>query len=134
MTHKFTPTTDIGLEKLITRAFESMSEAEQSRLSLIESRVLRETGKNKQKKLNKMPWWIVLLLAGGFATAAWWAGELIFDKQNIEISDKPAVSSDKIGNKQFELNRDEPQTEQNEQENKVYEEKDSPIIYQRESF
>ena len=133
MTHKFTQPTDIGLEKLITRAFESMPEAEQSRLSLIESRILRETEKNKQKKLNKIPWWIVLLLAGGFATAAWWAGDLIISEQNKKITEKQNTGSGNIDSRQVEVEKNEPETN-DEKTNENYQDNDSPVIYQRESF
>jgi hypothetical protein len=39
--------------------------------------------------LNKIPWWIVLLLAGSFATAAWWAGELLFNESLTDDIVKP---------------------------------------------
>ena len=133
MTHRFTQPTDIGLEKLVTQAFESMPEAERSRLSLIESRILRETEKNKQKKLNKIPWWIVLLLAGGFATAAWWAGDLIISEQNKKITEKQNTGSGNIDSRQVEVEKNEPETN-DEKTNENYQDNDSPVIYQRESF
>ena len=135
MTHKFSSPTDSEIEELITQVFEGMLKPEQSRLSLIETNLLRETRKNKsQKNMNKIPWWLVLVLIGSFASAAWWTGNLFIDKQNMEISEKQTISSDKINERHSGINSIETKTESNEQKNRVYEDKDSPVIYQRESF
>ena len=141
MSHKFSMPDDNDLEYLIKQVFESMPDVDQSRLSMIENRLLQKARRDKpQKTLNKIPWWIVLLLAGGFATAAWWAGDLFFDKQESEITDKQTVYSDKISERESSMNAAKSSTEENEQDeqdeqnNETYEDRESPIIYQRESF
>jgi hypothetical protein len=135
MTHKFPIPTDAEIENLITQVYESMSIPDQSRLSLIESKLLRKARRNKpQNNLNKIPWWIVLLLAGGFASATWWAGELLNSRQNTGIKDElPDVSDKMIMNKSI-INNSEISAEEDIQNNEVYEGNDSPVIYQRESF
>lgn len=134
MTHRFASPTEVELENLIAHVYESMPNADQSRLSLIENRLLQRASKNKQKKLNKIPWWIVLILAGSFATAAWWAGDLFIDKQDTEITDQQARASDKISEIRASDNDIESNTENNKQNNETYEDRESQIIYQRESF
>jgi len=123
------------LEILITQVFESMPDADQAKLSMIESRLLQKARRKKtQNNLNKIPWWIVLLLAGGFASAAWWAGDLLFSEDNRAITEKQSVPSDKISERGSGLNEMKSNTENNKQNNEIYEGRESPIIYQRESF
>ena len=134
MTHRFSLPTDVEIENLITRVFESMPDADQSRLSIIESHLLQKTRRNKERNLNKMPWWIVLVLTGGLATAAWWAGEILIGDENTEITDKQSVSSDKINERESYTNDVESNTKKNRQNGESIEDRDSPVIYQRESF
>jgi cytoskeletal protein RodZ len=131
--HKYALPTELELEKLITQTFENSSVADQVKLSVIENRILLEAKKNKEKNLNKIPWWIVLVLAGGFATAAWWAGDFINDRQNTEITNKQSVSSDKISERKNNVN-DVESYEYNRQNDETHEDRESPVIYQRESF
>jgi len=135
MMHKFPLPTDAEIENLITQVFESMPDAGQSRLSLIENRLLQKARRKKsQNNLNKIPWWIVLLLAGGFATAAWWAGELLISEQNTILKDKPSVSRDKIIQTEPDKERSESNMQNIIQDNELHHENDSPIIYQREPY
>ncbi|MBL1141731.1 MAG: hypothetical protein HND53_06830 [Proteobacteria bacterium] len=131
MTHRFSLPTDAELEKLITQVYESMPSPDQSRLSLIESKLLQKARKNKdQNNLNKIPWWIVLLLAGGLATAAWWASEAVFDKDDAIMEDEKHIFNEKLIDNQTKSNETESSIENNES----YKDRDSPVIYQRESF
>jgi len=133
MTHRFALPTDVEIENLITRVFESMPDADQSRLSIIESHLLQKTRRNKERNLNKMPWWIVLVLTGGLVTAAWWAGEQLAGRQNAGIKVNEPQSDDKIINQYQEMNELDSKSRQH-QEQKEYDSKDSPVIYQRETF
>lgn len=55
MAHRFTLPTELELEKLITQVFEKMPDVDQSRLSVIESRLLQKAQRKKEKNLNKIP-------------------------------------------------------------------------------
>jgi hypothetical protein len=135
MMHRFSLPTEAEMENLITQVYEGMFNPDQSRLSLIESKLLRESKKDKsQNNLNKIPWWIVLVLAGGFAAAAWWAGEMFIDTQNMEIKEKQIISSDKIIEQQPAMNYVEPDAKNKKYNNETLEDRDSPVIYQRETF
>lgn len=136
MTHNFSLLTDAEMENLITQVYESLPNPDQSRLSLIENKLLYKAKRNKsQKNLNKIPWWFVLLLAGGFVSATWWVGELLTSKQNIEIIDKQSSTNDKVIKEKTSANYVESSIENNSQENEPsYEDRESPVIYQRELF
>lgn len=134
MTHNYPLPTDSEMESLIVHVYESMPVPEQSRLSLIESKLLRGAKKSRsEKRLNKIPWWIVLVLAGGFASATWWAGEQWLG--NIDASDK-ALEKTVIKTKRDETNKEKavmPDNKIKEQANDNVNNK-SPVIFQRESF
>ena len=136
MSHKFSLPDESGLEYLITQAYESMPIADQSRLSLIESKLLQKTRKNKdQKNLNKIPWWIVLVLAGGFATAAWWTSNTLFHDEETEQIIK--IEEHGYDYKKQEINNHSMQNETNKDtpsQSDLDSDKRSPVIYQRESF
>jgi len=134
MFHKFASVTEAELENLITQVFEKMPSADQSSLSVIESKLLLKAKRNKEKKLNKIPWWIVLVLVGGFASAAWWAGELLIHRQNAEITDELLVPNNMTNERELNMNGTKTTTENKEQDNGIYEDNNSPIIYQRDSF
>jgi cytoskeletal protein RodZ len=135
MTHRFSSPTDTEIENLIMQVFASMPDADQSKLLLIENRLLQKARRSKpQKNLNKIPWWIVLVLAGGFASAAWWVGDVLFRGENTEITEKQSVPSDKMNERESGINGAESSAKENEQSDEIYEDRESPIIYQRESF
>ncbi len=132
MTHNYPLPTEAELENMITQAYESMSIPEKSRLSLIESKLLKEADKNKpQKNLNKIPWWIVLVLAGSFASAAWWAGEVWFVNENEKQQQEQLnlMNESKTG-----MNTEKQNKQEQHKENHSYQRRDTPVIYQREDF
>jgi len=127
VTHNYQPPTESEMENLITQVYKSLPNPDKSRLSLIESKLLQKARKNKsQKNLNKIPWWIVLILAGGFVSAAWRASDLFFDKQ-LHLNNK-------ITEIQPNTNDAKPNIEYNVENNRSNENENSPIIYQRELF
>ena len=134
MTHRFPLPDDVRLEKLIEEVFMEQHSAEQEKLNRVEANLLRKIKRNNPvKKLNKMPWWFVLLLAGSFATAAWWTAEQLHEKNganNLIIESKsiaPIEQEKIIMNGQGENKTEQEHHEINERDN-------SPVIYQRENL
>ncbi len=125
---------DSHLEKLIEQVFELNYRPEQEKLDRLEELLLLKIKRRKPvKKLNKTPWWIVLLLTGGLATAAWWAGDILIDIQNKKVSEERVFSDNVIGN-DMDKNVIDPGHENNNDNDESYENRESPVIYQRESF
>jgi cytoskeletal protein RodZ len=137
MRHSFTSPTDSDLENLIKQAFEAMPGADQSRLSFIESQVLQKAAKlESRKKLNLMPWWIVLLLGTGVVSAAWLVSDIIFhenpgDTKEVSVTvDREPVTVVQDIDKKTVIQRQEEQSN----EEQLYNDRESAIIYQRESY
>lgn len=132
MSHSFPLPDTECLEQLISRGYKTMPGPDRSRIINIEERLLRKLRTSKpERKLNKIPWWIVLLLAGGFATAAWWAGEEWFSiplkESGPMVIPQPAEMLPSQIPKQAENTVSEPIDE-------TFNHRDTPIIYQRESY
>lgn len=131
MAHKFATPTEAELENLVIQVYQSMPSADQSKLSLIENRLLLKARKNNKKSLNKMPWWIVLVLAGGFVTAAWWTGDNWFANKDDKLQQEELNSQH---DSSHELNSKQMNKEQLQDDNENHQGTDTPVIYQREEF
>ena len=137
MAHRFPLPDDADLEKMIGQAFDIQYRPESERINRIEEHLLHKIKRRKpENNLNKIPWWIVLILTGGFATAAWWAGDKLFNvdreiKMNKEMNSRSIDSIMKPESKNID---EKIKIEGKIQKNDVIQENDSPIIYQREQF
>jgi len=134
---KYPLPSDARLEHLIRESFDQMPGPQMARLEQIEQRLQTTLSRQPScNKANKTPWWIVLLLTGGIATAAWWAGELLQTDSAVDtqtdryersifgadgttgVEDQPPASDETVPQRQQEPDLG----------------RGSPIIYQRESL
>ena len=137
MPHNFPVPDTEQLERLIFEVYDALHEPDMARLTRIEERLIRRLKTaGPRTSVNKLPWWIVLLLAGGFATAAWWTGEQWFKKSvPIPVEDHLKPADDIKGNVQGPdepANKSKPDGQTEEQTS--IEDNKSSVIYQRENF
>lgn len=124
---------DDRLEIMIRESFDSMPGPDMRRLEQLESRLARTTTQNKRPGVNTLPWWIILILMGGFATASWWVANRTFNDHGDEqaaMTDIPeqraAVEQNNGGNSDPLPGESSPAGQSEEQK--------SPVIYTRENF
>jgi len=134
---KYPLPSDTRLEHLIRESFDQIPGPQMARLEQIEQRLQTTLSRQPScSKANKTPWWLVLLLTGGIATAAWWAGEL------LQIDSAVDTQTDRYERSIFGVDgttgvevhppgREETAPPQQQEPDYG---RESPIIYQRESL
>ena len=131
MAHDFSVPDEVRLGQLIVSVYKRMPEPEFARLNRIEERLARTLPRGTtRKKVNKTHWWIVLLLTGGLATAAWWVSDVyndnLQDNQTMNIKDDVSQPADTTA-------RPDLQEQQvRDVQPDASDRKDTPVIYQRE--
>lgn len=131
---RFVVPSEPRLEQLIGEAYDLMPGPDMTRLAQIEGKLSRYLKTEKRiSRLSKLPWWIVLLLVGGFASAAWWAGENWLHKRTAPV---PLERQQGSRQKEFMQNKPEQNKAQelHSETDKADEEDQSAVIYQRESY
>ena len=125
-----------ALERMIASAYEQAPAPDPEKIKRIGKRLTRKrVVRHKQTELSSLPWWIIFLLTGGFATAAWLAGEQWLVGEDFipdKFSEIPTEQVDvlKPDRESIEIIPDVLEHNDLEQD---YKEKKSPVIYQREA-
>ena len=136
MAHRFPVPDETQLERLVVSVYENLPVAEIARMNRIEERLSRKlaTGKPKlQRDVNKIPWWIVILLTGGIAAATWWAGNRyndvikVNDNDVTNVKDKALPLPQAVG-----PGRHDSREQAHDSQHAESDRQGSPIIYQRE--
>ncbi|MEX2353033.1 MAG: hypothetical protein WD709_02510 [Gammaproteobacteria bacterium] len=134
---KYRLPSDARLEQLIRESFEHMPGPQMTRLDQIEKRLKPAMSRQPAgRKVNKTPWWIVLLLTGSFAAAAWWAGELFQSDSAVDKQTESHESSIFGGDGRTGAEGQPPASDETapQQQQEPEYGRESPIIYQRESL
>ena len=123
---------DVTLERLIKESCEYMPGPDMARFAQLEQRLNRHpVEKVNNKSTNKLFWWIVLFITGGFAWAAWWTNSYFSDEPtNVPQSVENSTSVIQHNNVSTDVITGKEQTEDSETVRSVK----SPVIYQREGF
>ena len=134
MNHNFPAPEEAQLEKLIVSVYERLPVAEISRLNRVEERLVRKLAlKKTERKVNTLPWWIVLLLAGGIAAAAWQIGEILSNRGGKPDTEEQRASSNVINQDKSGVEDKEHISNQQKNDTNINN-GNSPIIYRRENF
>ena len=116
------------LEGLIALACDGIPGPDPVRMQTIRDGLILASARTRShKSMNKVPWWAVLLLTGGLATAAWWTGQQWRGGDQSDNSQVETKSMNRLPEtrKQFVS----PATPIDQ----VTPAEESPVIYQREA-
>ena len=134
MAHNFPVPDEVQLGKLIVSVYKRTPVPVISRLNRIEERLARTLPPGKTRhKVNKIYWWIVLLLTGGMATAAWWVSDIYnesskpHDNQTMNINDAVTQHADTPAKPELQQEQAKPDLQ-----SESLHRNDTPVIYQRE--
>ncbi len=117
------------LESLIAPACDALPGPDPERMRAIRDGMnLAFVRTGSQKTVNRLPWWVVLLITGGLATAGWWAAELIHEGTgNADQENYPEIETIRPAPRmQGEHRSSKPVDPANRPPD------ESPLIYQRE--
>jgi len=114
------------LGRLIFEAHEYLPGPDMARLRELEERLNRKAVRRAPRRIPRAPWWLILLLAGGVATAAWWSLDRLRDRP---AAGPPRILPQESGMKPAEGNRGGG-GESGAQ--KTQPATDSPVIYRRQ--
>ena len=137
MAKRFALPDDARLEQLIAEAFDRSPAPEVARIRKLGRTLEQGLPPKSGSSVNKIPWWIVLLLCGGLATAAWQGGKYfmaVSDTSDIgappRVEEHTAVSGNITAGGGSE-GANLPDAEQGDR-GSTRSEDEGPIIYQRQ--
>ena len=134
MAHNLPVPDEAQLERLLVSAYKRLPEPEFPRLARIEERLSRNLPpRTSRRRVNTIPWWIVILLTGGIAAATWWAGNRyndvikVNDNDVTNVKDKALPLPQAVG-----PGRHDSREQAHDSQHAESDRQGSPIIYQRE--